>query len=222
MAKQKKKERRSLKDKVLPMQYEAMLRSCAEGKLSQTAERKFEAFILGFERHHRKRRWAAKILERLGLLKNWERALKALPQFKPTKVNSIIIHLPEEVTPAPRPRPSSRGGAWDPGYKEKRRIREKLKELLPDDWIPKSSDCGFSLVVHYAIPRSKKIADKIMMATGEIPKTSIPDLDNVEKTLMDAANTVLWDDDAQVTDKDSCKRYAAFPKVELLFVWREE
>lgn len=47
------------------------------------------------------------------------------------------------------------------------------------------------------------------------PMTSKPDLDNIEKAVMDALNKVAWLDDSQITYKTSCKAYDEKPSVKI-------
>ena len=51
-----------------------------------------------------------------------------------------------------------------------------------------------------------------------LPHTKKPDLDNLEKAVMDAANGVVVQDDSQVCWKMSSKRYSATPGVKMLFI----
>ena len=56
-----------------------------------------------------------------------------------------------------------------------------------------------SVVAHRAMPRSwprRRMGD---------PDTSVPDVDNVAKLVMDALNGVAWGDDAQVVALVACK-----------------
>ena len=49
--------------------------------------------------------------------------------------------------------------------------------------------------------------------TGDIPRTSRPDLDNFIKSALDAINTIVIADDAQIVEVRARKRYGEQPKL---------
>lgn len=63
------------------------------------------------------------------------------------------------------------------------------------------------LTFNFAIPASAKKADKEQMLLGKCPYVARPDLDNIEKAVMDALNGVAFRDDSQVVAKISLKRF---------------
>ncbi len=48
---------------------------------------------------------------------------------------------------------------------------------------------------------------------GEVVPTTKPDMDNVEKAILDGFNEVVWRDDVQVVDVNKSKRYGPTPGV---------
>lgn len=54
----------------------------------------------------------------------------------------------------------------------------------------------------------KKKADAL---AGLISPTGKPDLDNICKLVLDAANEILWRDDSQIVKLDLCKAYGGKP-----------
>lgn len=68
----------------------------------------------------------------------------------------------------------------------------------------------------YAIPQSASGAARSRMLSGQTRPTRRPDLDNLEKCLMDAGNAVIWHDDAQIVDVKCVKEYGAEPRVEVV------
>lgn len=51
---------------------------------------------------------------------------------------------------------------------------------------------------------------------GEVGKTSVPDLDNLEKAALDAMNGVIYRDDSLIVEKTSRKQYGDEPFVEII------
>lgn len=67
----------------------------------------------------------------------------------------------------------------------------------------------------YAMPQSATATAKARMLCGQTRPTRRPDLDNIEKCLMDAGNAVIWHDDAQIVDLKCTKEYGTEPRVEV-------
>ena len=53
---------------------------------------------------------------------------------------------------------------------------------------------------------------KRLLAIGQYKRTK-PDIDNLIKTVLDAANDHLWKDDNQIVEIHSFKQYAEEPKI---------
>ena len=64
-----------------------------------------------------------------------------------------------------------------------------------------------TMTFNFSIPASARKADKARMLMGTCPYTARPDLDNIEKAVMDALNGVAFKDDCQVVAKISLKRF---------------
>lgn len=48
---------------------------------------------------------------------------------------------------------------------------------------------------------------------GDVMPTTKPDMDNIEKALLDGFNEVVWKDDVQVVDVTKAKRYGQVPGI---------
>ena len=72
---------------------------------------------------------------------------------------------------------------------------------------PTSKPVMLTLCFNFAVPKSVNAATRQKMLTGEYPYPARPDLDNVEKAIMDALNKVAFADDAQIVAKVSLKRF---------------
>ena len=73
--------------------------------------------------------------------------------------------------------------------------------------------CYLELNIRLQIPESWPKKKKEMAAAGLIGATKKPDADNLEKSLCDGMNGVVWKDDSQVVDVVKRKRYAETPCV---------
>ena len=68
-------------------------------------------------------------------------------------------------------------------------------------------DCPVTLTLTVYLPKPKSVK-------RELPYVR-PDLDKLERLIMDALTGICYRDDAQVTDKHSRKRYAVMPGIEI-------
>lgn len=69
------------------------------------------------------------------------------------------------------------------------------------------------IVAFYQIPKSANKAQKTMMREGRIRPMVKPDVDNVEKIILDALNKIAWHDDSQVVQLTAEKQYSDTPRV---------
>lgn len=72
-----------------------------------------------------------------------------------------------------------------------------------------------SLRFFFRPPPGKDANEKLW---GLIPHTGRPDLDNLEKFVLDCANGVLYHDDAQITRLSSTKHYCINPRTEIVIL----
>lgn len=76
---------------------------------------------------------------------------------------------------------------------------------------PLEGPIELSVLAVYAWPKS--LSSKKRAQPGAEWKTSRADLDNVEKIVMDALNTVAWADDALIASLHSWKKYGEIPRL---------
>lgn len=76
---------------------------------------------------------------------------------------------------------------------------------------PKIGPLDVSLFAIMPIPGSWSKAKQANALAGLISPTGKPDLDNICKLVLDAANGVLWTDDSQIVRLDLCKAYGGKP-----------
>lgn len=89
--------------------------------------------------------------------------------------------------------------------KHKAYIREQMPKLLTD------KNLKVSLYFYFEPPKSWSKKRKLI-AIGTYKRTK-PDVDNLIKTVLDAANNHVWQDDNQVVHIDSYKMYAEESKI---------
>ncbi|MCR4455643.1 RusA family crossover junction endodeoxyribonuclease [Aeromonas salmonicida] len=89
--------------------------------------------------------------------------------------------------------------------KHKDYIQEQMPKLLTD------KNLKVSLYFYFEPPKSWSKKRKLI-AIGTYKRTK-PDVDNLIKTVLDAANKHVWQDDNQVVHIDSYKMYAEESKI---------
>ena len=100
-------------------------------------------------------------------------------------------------------------------------VRYAFSEAYPD-WIPTEAPVEVHMYFRFTPPQSWSKKKKESALKKFIKKTSKPDLDNLEKSVMDALNHVAWDDDSQVFCKYSIKEYSERTEAQIIIYVREE
>lgn len=129
----------------------------------------------------------------------------------------VVINL--DPYPSPRPRFSRRGGTYMPSdYTawKKQFLREWLRHSQGkyDAGVAIAVDLKFYIKPPKAIARVKKNQNILKAETWRVVKK--PDLDNLEKSVLDSVNGHAYEDDNQISDLHSCKRYSLNPRVEIV------
>lgn len=87
--------------------------------------------------------------------------------------------------------------------------RHAIRTLRAGDSMqPLSGPLHLTLYFGMAKPKSRDRARPL--------PDSKPDLDNMEKLVLDALNGIVWNDDAQITDVVKKKRYDVTPRTEIV------
>lgn len=76
---------------------------------------------------------------------------------------------------------------------------------------PDTAFLSVSVTALLPIPKSATKAQRAAMAAGETLPSRKPDVDNVQKVVLDALNGVAYKDDARVVDLHGYKRYSITP-----------
>jgi Holliday junction resolvase RusA-like endonuclease len=97
-------------------------------------------------------------------------------------------------------------------------IQEKevkaIRLVIKDQWKYKPIDGGVSVefMFHMPIPKSTTKKRKWEMEHGEAHHLKKPDIDNLEKFMLDCMNGIVWNDDRQIVKLVSRKQYNIEPK----------
>lgn len=89
--------------------------------------------------------------------------------------------------------------------KHKDFIREQMPNVLLN------GELKVTLSFYFEPPKSWSNR-KRLLAIGQYKRTK-PDIDNLIKTVLDAANEKVWNDDNQIVEIHSFKQYAEEPKI---------
>lgn len=103
---------------------------------------------------------------------------------------------------------------------EENNLRVLIYRELPLNHLwPLKTPIKLWLAVALPIPQSTSKKQRQAMLEGEIRHVKKPDLDNLEKHLMDCCTGVLWEDDRQIDDKRSRKYYSDEPGWHIRLEW---
>lgn len=102
--------------------------------------------------------------------------------------SSALISINAEPCPCPRPRVGRWGAYYPAKYsKWKASFSTVLRRVIEEEGIKKfTGPIEVRIVVSATRPRTSKL---------EQPR---PDVDNYAKSVLDASNKILWDDDSQI------------------------
>lgn len=149
----------------------------------------------------------------------------------------MIIEIPGNPIAKQRHRHSNRNGfvhVYDPQEKEKIRIKNMMKRQIIEECNSPYKDiimeasrvaCGelFNVSLEFHMPFKKSINQGALNQFSWIPTPahSKPDLDNLEKFILDCGNGVLWRDDCQIVSLSSKKFYSQNPKTVIKITARQ-
>lgn len=133
-----------------------------------------------------------------------------------------------EWTPQPKGRPRfarATGRAYTPA-------KTASAERLVADWLmtmrfsddyrrPLRGPIVIEVHSYMPIPASWSKAKKDTANAGKLKHTSRPDIDNLAKLVLDAANGVLWEDDSQIVSMKLTKEYSVKPGT-FICIWSAE
>lgn len=130
----------------------------------------------------------------------------------------IVVTIPGPPVPKGRPRFYNQGGftrTYTPAKTVEYERRVKAEFMRAMDGAPITGPVSCRLKFSMPIPKSWTKRKRAKAAMGLIRPTSRPDIDNLQKSVIDAMNNVVLVDDSQITDLIVTKRFSDEPCVEV-------
>lgn len=130
----------------------------------------------------------------------------------------MLIIIPIEPVEQQRPRATSQGGhvrVYDPP--KVRRFKQDVAKFVKQQPLPKFEDKELSVQIKFFRKIQKSLTKKereLRLSNVHRPKTR-PDIDNLVKSLLDALNGLIWDDDAKIVHLEADKLYSEQPRIEI-------
>lgn len=128
------------------------------------------------------------------------------------------ITIPIEPVSQLRPRATSRGGhtrVYDPP--KVKTYKDSVRTFLENYPIKRFSDVELDVKAKFYLPVQKSISKKERerrLSHKKRPDKK-PDIDNLQKSLLDSLNGIVWDDDAKITHIEAWKFYSEKPRTEI-------
>jgi Holliday junction resolvase RusA-like endonuclease len=85
-------------------------------------------------------------------------------------------------------------------------IKEKMRHLGFKDIL--DEPLALSILFRVRMPIGFSAKEKVLALTGNLLPTTKPDLDNLEKTILDTMNAIVYTDDTCITSLSSFKMYS--------------
>ena len=93
-------------------------------------------------------------------------------------------------------------------------VRMAAHEAMHGD-VPTSFPCHVTILAYCSVPSSWSNKKRSKALAGEVFPTGKPDLDNVEKSVLDGMNKIVFRDDSVVCSVTKAKHYSYAPRVEV-------
>lgn len=144
---------------------------------------------------------------------------RAVAPSLPPPSMAISFVLPTRPIPKERHRTDTRDGHT---YTPRRTV--KFAKTVAEfgahamrGYGPFTGPVNATITFYFPVPKSWPELRRLAALSGRILPTVRPDLDNTIKSVLDALNGVVYVDDAQITDKNTSKRYADVASIEISF-----
>jgi len=127
----------------------------------------------------------------------------------------ITLTVPGEPMGKGRPR-WAKWGIYTPKktVNYETQIRERFSAEYPG-FEPLTSAIRLELSAYLGIPCSESKRKQALMEAGAIRPKKRPDLDNIEKVVLDALQSIAFRNDSQVCAVDKMKWYSRTPRLEI-------
>jgi len=125
-----------------------------------------------------------------------------------------MISLELFGSPIPQKRPRfCRKGKFVSCYDEQSKIKEgckwQIKSQFRDE--PLKVPVSLDLIFYMPIPKSFSAIKKRQMKNGIIAHSKKPDIDNLQKFILDCLNSIVFADDSQIAEIRAKKIYSSNP-----------
>jgi len=117
---------------------------------------------------------------------------------------SKILTIPGSPVSQGRPRLARSGHCFDPNWKQKKQVREIVKQIYIEEFL----QAGHVSFI-FCMPISKTMLKKGGCLNLHTKK---PDVDNLIKFYLDCMTGIVWEDDCSVSIGSAVKVYSAEPK----------
>lgn len=115
----------------------------------------------------------------------------------------MTLYVKGKPKAQPRPRRSKSGGVYTPPSADE--WKAAVVDAAVRAGLTNRRKGPVAVKIRFELPRPKRLA----LATDPVPHVAKPDVDNLEKAVLDALTTAgAWLDDSQVYDIRSTKLYA--------------
>lgn len=131
----------------------------------------------------------------------------------------IQITVPGVPVPKARPRITRTGHAYTPKRTAEYEKRISLfagREMRINGIQPLEKAIRLTVTAVFAVPKSWTKAKREKALSGGLKHTSRPDLSNIVKSVEDALNGVVYDDDSQICGIQCIKTYGEEPRTEII------
>lgn len=134
-------------------------------------------------------------------------------------MESVRFEVEGNPVPKGRPRAYRRGAFVGMYTPSKTAAFESLVAIAAQKNMasraPFDSALSVNLIFHIAIPKSWTKKKTALAESGGVLHTAKPDLDNLIKSVTDAMNKIVYNDDSQIVELSARKVYSSRPKTEI-------
>jgi Holliday junction resolvase RusA-like endonuclease len=108
-----------------------------------------------------------------------------------------------EISEKPEPNRASvvtRWGTFDPKKEKKNLFRMNIKDLIKDPDMKKETPISLEIVFELPISKAVGKRDRALMLENKLKHVKRPDVDNLQKFLLDTLKALAFHDDSQIWD----------------------
>lgn len=126
-----------------------------------------------------------------------------------------MISLEIFGNPVPQARPrfyrnKNHVGAFDPKSKEKEQCKWQIKSQFKESLL--TMPLAVDVIFFMPIPKSSSKLKKRQMENGVLSHIKKPDIDNLQKFVLDCLNKIVFEDDSQIVEIRAKKIYSVEPR----------